>query len=206
MGEPERRTDRALVEQFRAGDREAFTTLYRAHFPSVYRFAVYMTGDHIRAGEITQDVFVWLVHHPGEFDAERGDLPAFLGGVARKFLLRQQRSERRWLPLNDAAPPPEEQHARDDFASGLEREQDTARLRKAIAALPERAGRIGNNRDIHVVNERWYSNDLQRLVKTVNSAPRFGVTTYQLANIVQGTQDPALFQIPSDYAVVEPRQ
>jgi hypothetical protein len=66
------------------------------------------------------------------------------------------------------------------------------------------AGRIGNNRDLHVVNERWYSSDLQLLVKTVNSDPRFGVTTYQLANIVQGTQDPALFQIPADYTVVEP--
>jgi hypothetical protein len=65
------------------------------------------------------------------------------------------------------------------------------------------AGRIGNNRDIHVVNERWYSSDLQLLVKTVNSDPRFGVTTYQLLNIVQGTQDPSLFQIPSDYTVVE---
>jgi hypothetical protein len=68
------------------------------------------------------------------------------------------------------------------------------------------AGRIGNNRDIHVVNERWYSHDLQMLVKTVNSDPRFGVTTYHLANIVQGTQDPALFQIPADYTVVEPGQ
>jgi hypothetical protein len=68
------------------------------------------------------------------------------------------------------------------------------------------AGRIGNNRDLHVVNERWYSNDLQMLVKTVNSDPRFGVTTYQLANIVQGTQDPSLFQIPADYAVAEPGQ
>jgi hypothetical protein len=65
------------------------------------------------------------------------------------------------------------------------------------------AGRIGNNRDIHVVNERWYSSDLQLLVKTVNTDPRFGVTTYQLLNIVQGTQDPSLFQIPSDYTVVE---
>jgi hypothetical protein len=68
------------------------------------------------------------------------------------------------------------------------------------------AGRIGNNRDIHVVNERWYSLDLQMLVKTVNSDPRFGVTTYQLANIVQGGQDPALFQIPADYTVMEPGQ
>ncbi len=66
------------------------------------------------------------------------------------------------------------------------------------------AGRIGNNRDIHVVNERWYSSDLQMLVKSVNSDPRFGVTTYQVTNIVQGVQDPSLFQVPSDYTVIEP--
>lgn len=138
MGEPERKPDRVLVERFHAGDREAFTALYRAHFPSVYRFALYMTGDRIRAGEIAQDVFVWLVHHPGDFDAERGDLGAFLGGVARKLLLRQQRSERRWLPFDEVAAAPEGQNARDDFVSGLEREQEAAQLRKAIAALPER--------------------------------------------------------------------
>ncbi len=65
------------------------------------------------------------------------------------------------------------------------------------------AGRIGNNRDIHVVNERWFSSDLQMLVKTVNSDPRFGVTTYQLTNIVLNV-DSSLFQIPPDYTVVEP--
>jgi hypothetical protein len=66
------------------------------------------------------------------------------------------------------------------------------------------AGQIGNNRDIHIVNERWYSGDLQLLVKTVNSDPRFGVTTYEMTKIVQGVQDPALFQIPADYTVSEP--
>lgn len=65
------------------------------------------------------------------------------------------------------------------------------------------AGKIGNNRDLHIVNERWYSGDLQLLVKTMNSDPRFGVTTYQLTNIVQGVQDAALFQIPPDYTAVE---
>ena len=138
MGEPERRSDRVLVEQFRAGDREAFTALYRPHFPSVYRFAFYMTGDRTRAGEITQDVFVWLVHHPGEFDAERGELGAFLGGVARKFLLRQQRSERRWIPFDEAVTPRDGQDARGNLVSEVEREQEAVQLRQAIAALPVR--------------------------------------------------------------------
>jgi hypothetical protein len=65
-------------------------------------------------------------------------------------------------------------------------------------------GEIGNNRDIHVVNEQWYSEDLQMLVKTVNSDPRFGENTYQLTNISRVEPDPALFQIPPDYTIIDP--
>jgi RNA polymerase sigma-70 factor (ECF subfamily) len=138
MGSPERRPDRDLLLLFRDGDREAFSAVYRAHFPAVFRFAFYMTGDRILAGEITQDVFVWLVHHSGDFDAERGELGAFLGGVARKFLHRRQQTERRWLPLDEAAISHREASGGTEFARGLERRQDLAELRKAIAALPER--------------------------------------------------------------------
>jgi RNA polymerase sigma-70 factor (ECF subfamily) len=133
MGNDERRRDRDLVERFRGGDREAFAELYRTHFPSVFRFALYMTGDRVRAGEVVQDVFVWLVHHPGEFDPERGDLGAFLGGVARKLLQRRRQMEQRWAPLDVRIPSGDS-----GFASSLEREQDVAQLRKAIAALPEK--------------------------------------------------------------------
>jgi hypothetical protein len=43
------------------------------------------------------------------------------------------------------------------------------------------------------------SGDLQVLVKSTNSDPRFGATTYPLSNIVQGPPNPSLFQIPGDY-------
>jgi hypothetical protein len=62
---------------------------------------------------------------------------------------------------------------------------------------------IGNNRDIHVVNERWYSKDLQMVVKTTNSDPRFGVTTFELTDIVQASPDVTLFQVPAGYTVNE---
>src|ERR1019366_3406624 len=62
----------------------------------------YMAGDAAQADELTQQVFVWLIHNPAAFDPARGSFPAFLGGVARKFLRRQQRSESRWSPLDDA--------------------------------------------------------------------------------------------------------
>jgi len=64
-------------------------------------------------------------------------------------------------------------------------------------------GQIGNNKDIKVMTERWSSNDLQMLVKSVNSDPRFGDTTYQLTKITQSAPDPALFQAPPDYTVTE---
>ena len=79
--------------------------MYRIHHAAVFRFALGMTGDRIKAGEVTQDVFVWLIHHPTQFDPARGELGAFLGGVARKLLYRRERDERRWLPLAEAAQP-----------------------------------------------------------------------------------------------------
>jgi RNA polymerase sigma-70 factor (ECF subfamily) len=133
MREPDHTSDHELVERFRGGDRDAFAALYRAHFGGVFRFALYMTGDRGRAGELTQDVFVWLVHHPGEFDPQRGGLGPFLAGVARKFFHRLERREQRWLPLAEAAA-----LSRDsDLVAGLEREQEAARLRRTIAGLPE---------------------------------------------------------------------
>jgi RNA polymerase sigma-70 factor, ECF subfamily len=121
-------SDRQLIQRFRAGDRDAFTELYRTHQAAVFRFAYYMTGDRDKAAEVVQDVFVWLIHHAGEFNPERGELAAFLGGVARKLLQRERRDARRWLPLEAALP----SSGPGEFAA------DAAALRKAIAALPQR--------------------------------------------------------------------
>ena len=72
---------------------------------------------------------------------------------------------------------------------------------KNTLTIPQ--GQIGNNRDIHVINERWYSDDLQMLVKTVNSDPRFGDNTYEFTNISRDEPNSSLFQIPGDYTIIE---
>ena len=66
-------------------------------------------------------------------------------------------------------------------------------------------GALGNDRDMKVVNERWYSDELKVLVKSVNSDPRYGVTTYDLTQVVQGPPDPSLFQVPADFRLQTPR-
>jgi hypothetical protein len=61
------------------------------------------------------------------------------------------------------------------------------------------AGAIGNERPIETVSERWYSPELQTVVMSKRSDPRFGETVYRLTNVQRGEQSPTLFEVPADY-------
>ena len=74
------------------------------------------------------------------------------------------------------------------------------RVTRAIAA-----GREGNEKEIDIVTETWYSPDLQVVVQSKTSDPRFGETTYQLSGISRVEPDPALFAVPSGYSIKEGR-
>jgi hypothetical protein len=63
------------------------------------------------------------------------------------------------------------------------------------------AGQIGNNKAIVITNERWYSPDLQVVVKSVHSDPRQGQSTYTLTTIQRQEPAASLFTVPSDYTV-----
>ena len=63
------------------------------------------------------------------------------------------------------------------------------------------AGEIGNDKPITIVSERWYSNDLQMVVMSKRSDPRFGETTYTLTNIQRQEPAASLFAVPADYTV-----
>lgn len=76
----------------------------------------------------------------------------------------------------------------------------TAEGRRNTNTIP--AHEIGNDRPIQVVSERWFSPDLKMLVRSTNSDPRFGETSYQLNNINQAAPDPSLFQIPAHYTTM----
>jgi hypothetical protein len=63
------------------------------------------------------------------------------------------------------------------------------------------AGAIGNVAPIEMVTERWYSPELQTVVLSRRSDPRFGETTYRLENIVRTEPPSELFQIPPDFTI-----
>jgi hypothetical protein len=63
------------------------------------------------------------------------------------------------------------------------------------------AGKIGNQQEIRIVSEQWFSEDLHVLVMTRHSDPRSGETTYRLSNISRAEPGAALFELPADYTV-----
>jgi TonB family protein len=72
---------------------------------------------------------------------------------------------------------------------------------RIINSIP--AGAIGNERQIDIVSERWYSNELQVVVMSRNSDPRIGETTYRMTNIVRSEPPADLFKVPADYTIVK---
>lgn len=63
------------------------------------------------------------------------------------------------------------------------------------------AGTIGNERQIDIVTERWYSPDIDAMVLERFSDPRVGETSYRLVNVVRGEPSPDLFQVPQSYEI-----
>ncbi len=65
------------------------------------------------------------------------------------------------------------------------------------------AGEIGNERAIEIVNERWYSPELQTVVMTRHNDPRTGEATYRLTNIDRSEPAKSLFEVPADFKIQE---
>lgn len=68
------------------------------------------------------------------------------------------------------------------------------------------AGRIGNEKPIEIVSERWYSPELMLVVATRHADPRSGETSYRLVNLKRGEPDAALFRLPGDYELRGPKK
>ncbi len=65
------------------------------------------------------------------------------------------------------------------------------------------AGKMGNDRPLITVSERWFSPELGVVVMSRHSDPRFGTTTYRLTAIDRREPPASQFQIPPDYKLEE---
>lgn len=131
-------TDEALLARWRGGDAAAFEALFLRHYQQVYRVAYGLVVSREEAEDLAQEALLALYHQPPERLAG-GGLAAWLCRVAlnRGYnTLRGERRERQRAELlDDRAPPPDPQ-------AELLRAEERARVRAALALLPERQAKL----------------------------------------------------------------
>lgn len=95
--------DTDLLRQMRSGAADAFAALYRRHQGPLYRFALLRCGSGATAADVVQEAFMGLLTGRFAFDPLRGQLSAFLFGVARNLILQHETPRRRdaILPSTD---------------------------------------------------------------------------------------------------------
>lgn len=128
----------ALIERVRRGDEAAFEVLFLRHYGQVYRVLYNLVGTREEAEDLAQETFLALYHHP----PAPGGGAALIGWLCRVALNRgynalrgQRRAQHR---IERLAEPPEQI----DPHGEVLRAEERARVRAAIAELPERQGRL----------------------------------------------------------------
>jgi RNA polymerase sigma-70 factor (ECF subfamily) len=92
-------SDTDLLRAMRTGAADAFTALYRRHQGPLYRFALLRCGSADTAADVVQEAFMGLLTERFRFDPLRGQLQAFLFGVARNLILKLEEGRQRHVAL-----------------------------------------------------------------------------------------------------------
>lgn len=121
-----------LVAACQRGDRDAFGRLFDLHRDRVYRIALGIAGDHDRAADITQDVFMKLLTRVTQFDA-RSAFTTWLYRIVVTTAIDARRASSRVEPLDDALA--DATKVEDDYARQEERELVERAIRRLPAAL-----------------------------------------------------------------------
>ena len=135
------RSDTELLRRAIAGEESAFLQLYEKLKHSVFRYAFYMTNSRPAAEEVTQEVFLELLRKGSRYREERGELVAFVFGIARNLVRRIERRERPYasLPAGDALERLSANFVEDGEAvsGAMIRSEVVERVQAAVASLPD---------------------------------------------------------------------
>ena len=131
----EERADGDLLQDFLAGDRDAFSVLVKRHEDRLFAMALRITGNRADALDATQDAFVAAFRRARSFrgDSAFGTWLYRIGINATQDLLRKRRHETLKDDVGDAEEEPRE--------AGQSRLDDAVAARvdvsRALASLPE---------------------------------------------------------------------
>jgi hypothetical protein len=100
------------------------------------------------------------------------------------------------IQILDALPPDAPRPVKEDLGTQT---IEGVRAQGTRTTITVPAGKIGNERPLVTVSERWFSPDLGIVVMTRHSDPRFGTTTYRLTDLDRREPPATQFEIPTDY-------
>ncbi len=137
--------------------------------------------------------------------------------AGKRYVLNPQNKTAHVMPLHpptkwQGPPPPDGEASPASTTDNVNREQLGTKTISGLQAQGTRvtrtipAGKIGNEKPIQVVTERWYSTDLQLPITTTHIDPMMGTMTSNLTNINRSAPDASLFQVPSDYTIETGKQ
>jgi RNA polymerase sigma-70 factor (ECF subfamily) len=119
-----------------AGDRRAFTRLYRDLHPLVARFVARRVDSRADAEELVAEVFRRVVEHLGEFEPKRGSVRAWVLRIARNAVIDHYRTRKPLDPLGSIAVLALNGHEGGPLDRMLADER-SARIRELLAACPD---------------------------------------------------------------------
>ena len=134
-----RADDDALLAAFGVGDAEAATAFVRRHQARVFGLARSIVGDSALAEDVAQEAFVRAWRHATAYDSRRGSVVTWLLTITRNLAIDSLRL-RRPMPLDPATVAAFERSGdgpADSPAAAAEVTSEVARLRTALAGLPE---------------------------------------------------------------------
>jgi RNA polymerase sigma-70 factor (ECF subfamily) len=140
MDSLETRPDQDLLELSLGGNESAFRVLYERLKTPIFRYAFHSTHSEAAAEEVTQEVFLLLLQQGRKYKRERGDVSAFAFGIAHNLVRSFHKRERVYqaLPADQALEAiSSSERRREGLPAEIVRQQEVARVRSAIASLPD---------------------------------------------------------------------
>ena len=118
----------------------------------------------------------------------------------RKTARRMSIADRPTPRFSPSGPPPNDERKTEVLSKqlfdGVEAEGT-----RVITTIP--VGKIGNDRALEIVSERWESPALQVVVLSKHKDPFAGETTYRLTDIKRNEPPHTLFEVPAEYTIEE---
>lgn len=127
-----------LIEKAKQGDKDAFGQLYKYYFPRIYRYCKANIYRDDLASDICQEAFLKAWKSLRSFSLKNGGtFQAYIYRIARNTIIDLSRRKKEFS-LADYT----EIETNEDFIESIARDDEVTKMKKVLAALPEKDRQI----------------------------------------------------------------